>query len=1107
VKQQLKLLIASLVLAFILCGAVSAADSSSDDSEVEAQMMNVSVPFVENQGQIDSEVSYYANTFYGTSYVTQDGITHQIIGEDNKTLVVKEQFLDKQGNPITFQAQGEEPSATVVSYFTGNNPDNWQTNLPTYNFINLGELYPGITVKLRATGSNIEKLFFVNPGANPNDIQIRILGADGLTIDEEGNLVINSDGFPDVSMSQPIAFQENNNIEVQYQVKENTYGFTIGNYDHNKQLTIDPTLQYSTYLGGYNTDNGNDIAVDGDGNAYITGSTNSLDFPTTPGAYQTSHAGSYYNDAFVTKLNPAGTGLVYSTYLGGSMGYDGNDYGLSIAVDSNGNAYITGQTYSTDFPTTPGAYQTSLASYYDGFVTKLNPTGTGLVYSTYLGGTGNDYGYSIAVDGSGNAYITGSTNSVNFPTTSGAYQTSRSGYNNDAFVSKLNPTGTGLVYSTYLGGTNYDYGYGVAVDGAGNAYIAGYTYSTDFPTTTGAYQTSHAGSCDVFVSKLNPTGNALIYSTYLGGYYWDYGYGVVVDGDGNAYITGSTCSMDFPTTLGAYQTSLAGNTDVFVSKLNPTGNALVYSTYLGGYNYDEGRAIVVDGDGNAYITGFTGATDFPTTLGAYQTSRAGDYDAFVTKLNPTGNALAYSTYLGGASDDYGRGIAVDGDDNAYITGFTYSTDFPTTTGAYQTNNEGNYDAFVAKLSTVNPMANVTVTKTGNGPLNVGDTGTFTVSLHNNGPDAAHNVAVTDINVPDGWTVTPSVGSWDSNTNTWNVGTLNNGDGATLTISGTVTTAMAGTTITNTVIETQDEFTQETQSATASITVNPMANVTVTKTGNGPLNVGDTGTFTVSLHNNGPDAAHNVAVTDINVPDGWTVTPSVGSWDSNTNTWNVGTLNNGDGATLTISGTVTTAMAGTTITNTVIETQDEFTQETQSATASITVNPETEQADLYINSWSSKSNPTVGEIYTITFKLGNRGPDTAENVVFTLPLPDGVEFVDVNVDQGTTSYDPATRTITWTLGDVVVGDPYAWVRVRSLNVGSFIFRPTLTTDTDDPNIESNIQTVTVNVQAAGEPSETVHAQTVGMQETGAPIVPLALAILSILGGIVSSRKNK
>jgi uncharacterized repeat protein (TIGR01451 family) len=419
--------------------------------------------------------------------------------------------------------------------------------------------------------------------------------------------------------------------------------------------------------------------------------------------------------------------------------------------------------------------------------------------------------------------------------------------------------------------------------------------------------------------------------------------------------------------------------------LDPTG-ALVYSTYLGGTDYDYGYGVAVDGDGNAYITGSTYSTDFPTTSDAYQNTNKGGFgDAFVSKLNPTGNALVYSTYLGGTDYDEGFGVAVDGDGNAYITGSTDSTDFPTTSDAYQTSHAGGYeDAFVAKFRTVD-RANVIVSKTGNGPLNVGDTGIFTVSLHNNGPNAAHNVAVTDIDVPTGWIVTPSVGSWNPITSTWSVGTLNNGDSATLSISGLITTTMAGTTLTNTVTETQDELNQESQSASASIVVNSVA-------------------------------------------------------------------------------------------------------------------------DLYINSWSSKNNPLLGEIFTITFKLGNRGPNTAENVVFTLPLPSGVEFVGVEVDQGTARYDPATRTITWSLGDVVVGDPYAWVRVRALDVGSFIFRPTLTTDTYDPNIESNIQTVTVNVQAAGEPSETVHAQTVGMQKTGAPFIGIVLAILMILGGLITPKKH-
>lgn len=385
------------------------------------------------------------------------------------------------------------------------------------------------------------------------------------------------------------------------------------------------------------------------------------------------------------------------------------------------------------------------------------------------------------------------------------------------------------------------------------------------------------------------------------------------------------------------------------------------------------------------------------------------------------------------------------------------------------------------------------------PTNIqqGSTSTLTVNF-NNAYDGENPVTPFDPvigHLPDGTLVTFTTDLGQVGSQTVDKPTVNGV--ATATLTGTES-GLANLSAT---------LDDETLTLNVEVENDPCANVTITKTGNGPLNVGDTGTFTVTLHNNGPDAAHNVAVTDVDVPSGWTVTPSVGSWDSATKTWSVGTLNNGDSATLTISGQITTAMAGTTLTNTVTETQDELNQETQTATASITVNPQSPKADLYINSWSSKNNPRVGEIFTITFKLGNRGPDTAENVVFTLPLPDGVEFVDVKVDQGTVTYDPATRTITWTLGDVIVGDPYAWVNVRALNLGSFIFRPTLTTNTADPNLESNIQVLNVNVQAAGGSSETVYAQTVGMQETGTPMAGIVLAILMVLGGFISTRKKQ
>jgi hypothetical protein len=406
---------------------------------------------------------------------------------------------------------------------------------------------------------------------------------------------------------------------------------------------LNPTgsgIIYSTYLGGSSFDKGAGIAVDAAGNAYVTGETGSPDFPTTPGAFQTTLGGTG-GDAFVTKLNPSGSGLVYSTYLGGSLPefVGGGENGEGIAVDLAGNAYVVGCTSSTNFPTTPGAFQTTFGGVEDNFVTKLDPTGSMLVYSTYLGGSDQEFcPPRVAVDAAGSAYVTGFTDSTDFPTTPGAFQTTLSGPR-DAFVTKVNPTGSGLAYSTYLGGSDEDFGHGIAVDTSGNAYVTGTTASTDFPTTPGAFQPTFGGNGDAFVTKLNPTGSGLVYSTYLGGSSDEFATGgVAVDTAGNAYVTGSTISPNFPTTPGAFQPTFGGNGDAFVTKLNPTGSGLVYSTYLGGNADENGFAIAVDAlpTSNAYVTGLTASTNFPTTPGAFQPTFAGGFDVFVAKITEAG---------------------------------------------------------------------------------------------------------------------------------------------------------------------------------------------------------------------------------------------------------------------------------------------------------------------------------------------------------------------------------------------------------------------------------------------------------------------------------------
>jgi len=380
-------------------------------------------------------------------------------------------------------------------------------------------------------------------------------------------------------------------------------------------------LEYSTYLCGSYFASGSNIAVDSNGNAYVTGETYDSNFPTK-NPYQSTYGG--WSDAFITKLSPTGDSLVYSTYLGGSD----IDIGYGIVVDSQESAYVTGLTWSEDFPT-KNPVQPVFGGYQDAFVTKLSPTGSSLVYSTFLGGEDEDSGNGIIVDSHGSAYVTGKTSSSESFPTKDPYQDTYGGGNGDVFVTKLSPTGKYLLYSTYLGGSGDEGGSCISLDSHGNTYVTGGTSSSNFPTKN-AYQKTRSGDKDAFVTKFSPTGNGLLYSTYLGGDNTDWGNGIVVDSHGNAYMTGGTLSSNFPV-VNAYQKTYGGSRDAFVTKLTPSGNVISYSTFLGGSNIDGGHGIAVDSNRNAYVTGLTISTDFPTH-NAWQSSLAGDGDAFVTRF-------------------------------------------------------------------------------------------------------------------------------------------------------------------------------------------------------------------------------------------------------------------------------------------------------------------------------------------------------------------------------------------------------------------------------------------------------------------------------------------
>jgi hypothetical protein len=606
------------------------------------------------------------------------------------------------------KVEGLEKLPGISNYFIGNDSSKWRTNIPQYTKAKLKDVYPGIDMVYYENQATMEYDFVVKPGADPKVIALKVDGADKIQIDGKGSLQLTVDNRR-LTFKAPTIYQEENGerkpIAGRYVKTEGKkIGFEVRDYDATKSLVIDPTLDYSTYLGGSMEDRGNLIAVDSSGSAYVTGYTYGS-FPTSPGAFQTFYGGGTYSDAFVTKLNPNGTAVVYSTYLGGNEGDDG----FGIAVDAGGSAFVVGGTVSTNFPTTPGAFQTAFAggTYGDFFVTKLNPAGSALVYSAYLGGSGDEFegsndgvGKGIALDNAGNAYVTGITSSTNFPTTPGAYQTALASSGGDSFITKINPAGTGLVYSTHLGMTGGLGANAIAVDVSGNAYVTGPAY-IQVPMTAGAFQTTYGGNgSDAFVAKLNSSGSALVYSTYLGSSGIDQAYDIAVDPSGCAYVCGTSTNYpgsNFPTTPGAYQTVNIDHS-AFVTKLNSTGTALVYSTFLGGGNGDFAVGIGLDGSGNAYVTGWT-PMPFPTTSGAFQTSGAG----FFAELDSAGANLLYSTCLGGGTSFAGSnvmamGIALDPANNAYIVGRTDNT-LITTTGAFQTVYGGDFsDTFVMKFA-------------------------------------------------------------------------------------------------------------------------------------------------------------------------------------------------------------------------------------------------------------------------------------------------------------------------------------------------------------------------------------------------------------------------
>ncbi|MCC6588874.1 MAG: SBBP repeat-containing protein [Bryobacterales bacterium] len=687
--------------------------------------------FEPNRGQAPATVQFLARG-NGYTLALSSGSASFFAGGKAATL-----RLD--GARATAPGEGEELLPGITNYFAGADRRQWITAVPNYRQVRFRSVYRGIDLVYYGKGGELEYDFVVSPGAKPSDISFTVEGGRSPRIDKSGDLIWRT-ASGEVRQHRPVLFQQRDGRRVEvaggFRVLPNgRAGFAVGAYDRSQPLTIDPVLQFSTFFGGRLRESANSLAVDQAGNLYVAGTATSPDFPVSQGAYQSSVIGG--TDIFVSKLNGTGTQILYSTVVGGS----GDETGAYLAVDNSGNAYVAGTTQSRNFPTTPGALKEStnaLAGDTDGFVFKVNANGTNLLYSTRIGGKGVDMVNGIAVDNAATAYITGETNSDLFPLSADVVQTERKG-SNDAFVMKLNPAGSGVVWSTLLGGDNdsyvvgYESGRAIGVDRVGQVYVTGITTLRDFPTTPGAPQRDHFGKGEVFLTKLNSTATQILFSTLMGGSGNDTPNALYVDPNGtNVYIAGNTASAGFPVTPQVVQTSVYGdltdlNREGFVARYNASGQ-LIFSTLFGRNADDQINGVVADTDGTVWVVGTSNSWDLPTTFDAIQKNISSGgttgepNDAFVASFDQYAQTIKFATFLGGTRYDEGRAIARDSQGNIFVAGYTQSPSFPLTQGALQRSTGfGTTTAFIARIGENRLPASQLVMISGNNQT--GDQGT------------------------------------------------------------------------------------------------------------------------------------------------------------------------------------------------------------------------------------------------------------------------------------------------------------------------------------------------------------------------------------------------
>src|SRR5437867_654365 len=564
--------------------------------------------------------------------------------------------------------QGRHPLPHPANFLFGDDPAAWRAGVRSFKEVVYEDLYAGIDLVYRMTPDGLKYDFIVQPSADPAWIRMAYEGITSLSTSSDRLVLHTAAG--EVRDEGLVATAQGSTVRCAFERLEIRHvGFACEGWDRTHALVIDP-LVWATFLGGGREEEAMTLALDGSGNPIVAGWTYSTDFPVTYGAYDITFNGGY-TDAFVAKLSADGSSLLWATYLGGGIG-DGNDAVFDLALDTSGNVIMCGDTYSSDFPATPGAYDSTYNGVADAFVAKLSADGSSLVWATYLGGGNAEHCYALAYDGSGVIFVGGETQSANFPATPGAYDTSLNGLE-DAFVASLSEDGSALRWGTFLGGTGSgeDEPWAFEIDTSGNPVVAGVTYAPDFPTTPGAYDPTYSGGCtDAFVSKLSADGSTLLWSTFLGGGVGDgdQATALVRDGSGNFIVAGRTLSSDFPVTSGAYDITYNGGGDAFAATLSADGTALLWSTFLGGDGDEGASKFELDSSGDLVLAGATQSANFPATPDAFDPTFNGFVDAFVARLSPDGSSLVYASFLGGGNAEGANDVALDVSGNPILVG-------------------------------------------------------------------------------------------------------------------------------------------------------------------------------------------------------------------------------------------------------------------------------------------------------------------------------------------------------------------------------------------------------------------------------------------------------